>query len=1041
MDIQMKQRALSAVKLLANADKVLPLVLANAGADVVDRSINSFGTLFKASISKALALETEVRALLKDTLSVIEEDEIENYFHIGRKVNKSITEKRLGSVHLPQYSISVLSSGVKLEKVGSKTNLEVCVAENTVIKIAKSRFISEYIGYDMFDMGTYHSIMNRIFVFKQDEDFEEVYFTDFFLKVALIQEAGISLDTLLANPSYILVLELRYNRLKVVKQPLLDGRIASTILEVFGNTPTFTEPSKANVGYVGFNVNLKGLAVESDGMLKSFLDPKKFAARQEKLNGDNCLARVWEDVFVITESGDKSLPYFNTGCFYASDFLLRGIGCCRLTSDINNLLIKGVTHYAPMICKDLGQQLSIVASSSAKGGIVGIAAAIGEAFNFAEEVNVLPQFDICSITLNNGDVVKGVKVRVELKITNAFTVENFWRDVSEDMPSSLEEAYAADIATKTEKVVGYNKVEVKALSAMMMDRAVGQQVSIIDVLAEAERGREVSLKPAVTTVTPGEFENISLSYGKEIAIMYMDSLIANRFNTKMSEKTISASEWLQGSTEGKSVSVYTFMDVVNELAMFHSVFVDTKPNSTFNAGFVKAVIEALDLQKNGWVNIPELNVSLPTGETLFADLYSKENEFSITIQVTSILKYLLSSIMYLLVARNTNGLNEVLLQNTGGYLKLFIQDALLNKKTAKLKTHGKYMTLLPGFWLENKFDVCILSRDLYQPKLSHLPWTKVNMAKHPVLFLEAVAGFRCFNDIPGWDIDDELRAIFMNVVFVHPDYLLELQNDTDGDLARVTFDQYWLPLYEGKVLESCAASFHNGYVAGENDLGINLDKIPGTKSFTHSDLYTAIAQASEAKENVAMFTDNLHKLQAGLRTSPVTRQVIAEFGKDVGAQLLKDAVIMSATLIQTDAMNAIKHSGGVTAGSALTSSNLRDADSVEVAKQAVVAYLHKHDFTYAAEGKAEMFAGLVVDLFASIHVLDMNKHKPFLTNQVERLTFKNQPNEVILVTNLEGKEVPTVRRLDLHGMFSDSWNVTNSTSMFVELLKKFFGRK
>lgn len=1041
MDIQMKNRALSALKTLANVEQVMPLVVANATAEYVDPSINSFATLYKKKVTDCFKLETEVRSLVKDTISVFDSREIDLYFLQGREVVKSITELKTGSINLPQYSLAVYSSGVKLDKVGAKSNLEVSLDANTRIKINKNRFISEFISYSLFNLEIYNSIMNRVFVYKSEDNLEEVFISDFFLKVSLIQEAGISLDTLLANPSYILVLELKYNRLRVVKHPLLDVSLENLIVSTYGEKPTFTEPSKANVGYIGFNVDLKGMAVESNDKLYSFLNPKKFAARQEKLNGDNSIARVWEDVFVITESGDKSLPYFNTGCFYASDRLLRSIGCCRLTSDINNLLVKGVTHYAPLIAKDVGMELSIVASSSAKGGVAGITASLGQAFNFASEVNVLPQFDVCEITLNNGDTVKGVKVRVELKITNAFTVENFWRSTELDSVSSLEEAHAASIASKTERVVGYNKAEVKALSATMMERAVKSHTSIIDVLCDAERDREISLKPAVTTVTPGEFENIAVTYGKDVASAYMDSLLANRFNDKLSAKSVSASQWLTGNVSGREVSVNTIMETISELAMYHGVSIDIKPNSTYNTAFIKHVVEALGLQENGWVNIPQLGVWLPTGETLFADLFSDENEYSITIQVTAVMKYLLSSIMYLLVAQKTNGISDVLMQSTGVNLSMFIQDALLNKKTAKLKTHGKYMTLLPGFWLENKSDVCILSRDLYRPDLSHLEWIKVNIAKHPVLFLEAVAGFRCFNSIPGVELDDDLLSIFMNVVFVHPDYLLELQNDTDGDLARVTFDQYWLPTYTGKVLESCAAEFHKDYIAGENDLGINLSKLPKIQEFSHRELYKAIAEASEAKENVAMFTDNLHKLQAGIRTSPVTKQVIAEHGVEVGAQLLKDAIIMTATLIQTDAMNAIKHSGGVTAGSALTSSVLRTAEDVDMAKEAVVGYLHQHKFSYATEGKAEMFANIVVDLFASIHVIELNMHRPHLTNQIERLVFKNQPNHVLLEESDSGALVPVVHRLNLFGMFSASWNVTGSKSMFVELLTKFFGRK
>ena len=93
------------------------------------------------------------------------------------------------------------------------------------------------------------------------------------------------------------------------------------------------------------DANLKGLAqLGTDGLLHTFLDAKKLAARQEKLNGDTAVARVKTRVFLVCESDVKSLPYFSTGCFYASHKLLHSVGSCRVTSDINNLLIKGVTH-------------------------------------------------------------------------------------------------------------------------------------------------------------------------------------------------------------------------------------------------------------------------------------------------------------------------------------------------------------------------------------------------------------------------------------------------------------------------------------------------------------------------------------------------------------------------------------------------------------------------------------------------------------------------------------------------------------------------
>lgn len=96
MDTNMKNRALSALKTLTSVEQVMPLVMANAKNDVVDPSINSFATLYKAKITKTFSLETEVRELLKDTLSVFDSKEIDLYFQQGREVVKSITELKIG---------------------------------------------------------------------------------------------------------------------------------------------------------------------------------------------------------------------------------------------------------------------------------------------------------------------------------------------------------------------------------------------------------------------------------------------------------------------------------------------------------------------------------------------------------------------------------------------------------------------------------------------------------------------------------------------------------------------------------------------------------------------------------------------------------------------------------------------------------------------------------------------------------------------------------------------------------------------------------
>lgn len=1041
MDLQTKQIALASLKTIVNAPVVLPLVAANAQAGD-DNGIRSFGVLFKSKLVAALGRETEVRGLVNDSRN-FEGLELEQALEDARYVSRSISDLKLGGIKLPLYNVVPCSTGIKVNKVGANTNLKIQLDSKTTLQSYPARFISEFISYDMFSLYNHESIMQRVVIVKwceTEKKVVEVQLNDFFLKLTLIQDSRISLDTLLANPNMVLVLGFKGNKLVETKHPLKSKDIRELIESVYGIS-TYTAPSKANVGYIEFNVDLKGLAVEQNGKLHSFLGAKKMVARQEKLNGDTCIAMIPARVFVITEMSEKCNKYFNTGSFYASHNLLMSIGCSRVTSDINNLLIKGATHYAPWIIGQAGTETSIVASSSSKGDVAGIAAALGQAFNFAEEMEVLTDVEVSELTLANGEVVRGVYADITLKVTNSYTIENFMKARSTCVASTLDEAYAADVADKVEDLLGYNKETSRALSIEMMQKAATERMSIIDVLCCQEKEGLVQLKPAVTTVTPGEFENIALSFGRDVARNFMDYLLQNPFNRNITDAVKAAAAWLQGNfADAQEVSVYEMINIVSEVALLNDVVLDSKPASMGNTQFLRQVVQCLGLEAEGlsWVYIKELNVSLPCGKALYGNLFAEENDTVLRMQVPTCLKYLISTLSYLAEARNKGVINASLLESTGKNFKFFIQDSFLNKKTAKLKAHGKYMTLLPGFWLKEKHHVTLLSRDFYQPELSHLEYTKVNLAKHPVLFLQAVAGFHCFKEIPGVEVSNELRAIFMNTIFVHPDYLLELQNDTDGDLVRVTFDGYFLPLYTGEVMNSCAAAFHANYIAGENEMGINLDKAPKHVEFTHEELYQAIAQASEAKENVALFTDNLHKLQAGFRTSPVTKEIMVTYSRDVAAQLLKDIVIMTATLIQTDAMNAIKHSGGVTAGAALTSAGFTEEDSKEQALAAVIQYLDEHKFVTAVP--AAEFANLVVEMFASIHMIDANRDKAFLTNQVERLTFKNQPNEIYLSKDKDGNEVVKVRRLDLCGIYSQSWNVTGANSMFSELVTKFFGR-
>ena len=940
------QKALSALKLASNVEVFAPFFASIATLPKAQRPLElaTLGTMLNAKSKKVAPLSHELVQLAHD--HTMDTNVVRQYLANTSAFVTMASEAKFGSMATLPYTIGALSTGLRIDRVGAKSGLVVQLDPTTVLEIVENRFISEFLPYQYLTSSFYNMVMNRILVIKtEDGVMQEVRINDYLLKSVLVKDAGIVLDSLIENPNFVLVLDYKDGTFVPVSHPMTDDDICALVDSIYGsNVSTYTAPAKANEGFVELDANLKGLAqLGTDGLLHTFLDAKKLAARQEKLNGDTAVARVKTRVFLVCESDAKSLPYFSTGCFYASHKLLHSVGSCRVTSDINNLLIKGVTHYAPFIASEIGMTTSICASSSAKGGIASLAANSGNAFVF-ESMQDLPEFDVQEITLNNGDVVKGVYVDVVLKITNAFTAEMFTRYNEETEVTSLEEAEAVAVADKVERLLGYNKADVKSLSVEVMQNCGKYKSNIVDTICKMEADKEVSLKPAVTTLTQGEFENIALSFGDDVALEYLNSVLNNRFNKEMSVDTKAGRDWLTGEAKDKAVKLsYAVIDeVLTRLMAEYAVMSEEKVVSSLNTRFARAVVEELGLVSKdlGWVFIKEMNVYLPTGKALYKSLFDKKNDFALEFELPTALKYFMSTMMYLNKVSLAGNMTSAVLDTAGCNLHFMIQDSFLNKKASKLKVHGRYMTLLPGFWLKNVHDVCLLSRDMYMPKLSHLEWIKVNIAKHPVLFLEAVAGFKCYNEIPGVEVTDDLRAIYANTIFVHPDYLLQLQNDCDGDLARVTFDQYWLPLYSGAVMQSCASSFHADYISGEEDLGVNLNKLPKHVSFTHAELYQAIQQASEAKMNVALFTDNLHKLMAAYRSSPITERAVAKFG-DKGYEMVKNAIIVVATMVQTDAMNAIKHGGGVTAGAALTSTNLVKEDGYEVAKEAMRLASHK----------------------------------------------------------------------------------------------------
>lgn len=1016
----MSKLVLNALKTLDQVAKVSDLLIANVQSESREDCLTAYTVVLRKRVKKALEEEYNIRSFISELPSG-SFDDLDTLVSIA-KTFLDYTQG-LGSIPKLQYSLNVTSTGITCNKFGASNGLTLKLNDKVIVKQSPYNFLTLSLKGSDLTIERYNAIKNRIVILQGTE----VEIPDYFMLEALLSNSNICIDTLLNDVDTVLVLNLVLDTIDLspVPHPLTSTGVACVLTDIFGIS-YYTAPSKAEEGYVSYKSieSFKGLITKSGDNVKSFLGAKKFVARQEKLNSDTCIARVREEVFFATSSPKSLNKLFNTGCFYASNKLLKKIGCSRLTSDFQNGLIKGATHIASLIHDG---SVSIVASSSSKGDIYSLSNALGISVNDISDVT--PEMIIIK-----GEEVYGVRAKVVLKITNAYTVENFKRKTKHDTASSLEEAYAEDVAKRVSNVMQYDAEEVSTIAKRAFNKG-----DVIQSLSDMEQEGSIVLQPALTDVTPYEFENVSLSYGRDVAESFLDSLLKTKFNCIEDEALVSTYEYITSKMDiVDTITVNNLLNVVEELANTHNVTISENPSSYINAEFFKDFVKTLQLNTQGWVLIEELNVQLPVGQTLYGDLFNKENEFATEFMMNNIAKYLFSTIGYLLAVKFNNVLKKDVAEFysvVGTKLNMFIQYALINKKTCKLKSHGKYMVLLPGFWLENVSDVCILSRDLYKPESSDQVSIRVNIAKHPTIFMEAVAGFNCFKDIPGMELTDEIISMFMSVVFVHPNYLLQLQNDCDGDLARVTFDGYCLPLYEGKVMQGCMNSFHQDYIEGENKLGINLDKQVSYLEYDHIAIAHAVKEAAEAKKNVAMFTDNVHRLQGSFRTSSLTKYLLSKYGKQVGLQMVKDMVVLVATLVQTDAMNSIKHNGQASLGSLLTSVEIKNQE-FSVLIDAVKEYLVQHNVDVHAD-----FAENLVCMMLSVHDVD-SKGENFihLNNQIERLVFKNAPKVLFKYVNFNGQMSVGSTPLVLKGMFKSSLNVTGDNSMFCSLLSKFFDR-
>lgn len=739
-------------------------------------------------------------------------------------------------------------------------------------------------------------------------------------KVAFILHSKVCLDGMSRDDIYMsLTFNSDLNKLVPEKCPTLkfnDSLVSKT---------GFIEPSKFKDGmftyYPTNPVQYVGIAEQANGVFNSFVDAKKFAARQEKLN------KYREDGYYITlnnvvflkDAPEGMNDRFNTGCLYLSEQDLLKLGVCRMTSNIQNGMLKGATSLATLIDPVKGKDHTYLCSSSYKGGLVGIMNILGCSYNLEQEISV-PDNIWEEITVD-GVKTLAVTASIQVCITNPYTLHSYTLSKTElDEDLDIGELDIESVEKLTEEYEAEYKEggSETPLAFEMLESALDRDLTIAQVIEEYKQYGLRSKKP-LTSIVSSDLESVRNAYGKEEAEKMIKSLLVSNLN-KASKKRRYAFDIINNQFDVvNTISMFDIVSKFQKLKELYSV-AGTEFNSC-NRNFLLLFVEALGANRTGrgWVKIEHegQSVHLPIGNALYGDLMTTSHTLD-KVVVTGILPAVLKEMNNLLnIAIKIKGdLPESIVNAFFSSLELEVQWSFINKDLGRMKTKGKYFVALPGHWLKNKHDVCLPGRDKYVPKKTKQKSVKGNIGKQPIIFHGSFCGCRVFKDLP-FAISEELRQVLSCVVFVHPEYLLELQNDADGDLIRISFDSHILPFYDSKVLEQEAKNFFSAYIEKEKDFVVgNTQKM---KKWSAKDLQISIADAVISKERVGSYTDRMHIIATHIDT------LVPQLGEEQRRMIVR----FYGILIQECAMNAIKHNSngnGLTVADALAKNKLAEVD-------------------------------------------------------------------------------------------------------------------
>ena len=663
----------------------------------------------------------------------------------------------------------------------------------------------------------------------------------------------------------------------------------------------------------------------------------KTASRFDKLNNADALWTRTLKLFVVADATKHSRLNDATvgGNILVPNHIMLSDGACRVVSDMDNGGIKA--SYTPFQKLDptmANGDICVISSAGFKGGML---SALGMAYGNIDIVkNLFNIIDINTIqgsenfdmdviaeseqetdhiinqmkqaVINRmvdieiaGEMVTGVMVTVDVKITNAYSVD-MMQAVTEDEKFSGKKAMN-DTKENIENVLeemDTNSKSSKGLRAYVSEqkKASADLFSVCDWIKSGLSNGTLKKKALTTKVISQEIQTIAMTEGKDVAIKFLEELLELQAEAGFSINKMYAYQLL-GAIEKDIINTIDIKSIVHILINSPKGLVEGSP--VYSKSVMQDILDIIGTESYGWTTVeyPNGTLDVPMGSILLGDILDQMDNDKGFVIAKGLIADLLENCKTL-VKSNGEYYED---SNNHLVMEAFIQKPLLGKNFGYQFVKGYYGVALPMLGNYGVSTAGITNRNRMMK--SDKTWEVMTLSKAPQYFKGMTASY----NIIDLDFGSDMNLVLECAVFVNPEIVLMHQNDFDGDMYRISLGSS-LPFVE-RIYNEFNGQFFKDFYQGEMEG--NKFKMKKAQQCTLEGYHEAIHKAVLAKDHIGSYTANSYFYEAML-SNLIDTSFMNTIGDVVNITEEKayELTAILKMLIQVEAMDNVKQEGSDT---------------------------------------------------------------------------------------------------------------------------------